>query len=83
MSIFVRRGDLVFWVILNFGLSIEGLNSACFRSPLSTRVVFVAVVFEIFLRIAAKSSCSRPCGRSIVLGGGVGISSENGFEMVS
>ena len=65
-------------IYLNFGRSMDGLDSVGldFRSLLSIRVVFVAVVFEeIFRRIAASNSCSKPCGLSIFLGGGVRTSS--------
>ena len=63
---------------LNLGRSMDDLDSVGFdfRSLLSTLVVFVAVVFEeIFRRIAASNSCSKPCGLSIFLGGGVRTSS--------
>ena len=62
---------------LNLGRSKEDLESdgLGFRSLLSILVVLVAVVFEIFRRIAASNSCSKPCGLSIVLGGGVRTSS--------
>ena len=78
ISMFARRGGLVFCVILNFGRSKDDLesNGFDFFSLLSILVVFVAVVFEeIFRRIAASNSCSRPCGLSIFRGGGVRTSS--------
>ena len=56
-----------------FRFSIEGRMSPGFRLELSTSLL--VFVDDIFRRIAASNSCSRPCGLSMVLGGGVNISS--------
>ena len=59
-----------------FRFSIEGRMSPGFRLELSTSLL--VFVDDIFRRIAASNSCSNPCGLSMVLGGGVNISSGTG-----
>ena len=73
--------DRIHWLLIRinqylnflFRFSIEGRMSPGFRLELSTSLL--VFVDDIFRRIAASNSCSSPCGLSMVLGGGVNISS--------